>query len=108
MLGLVFLYFIGKYFYKLAEQFNKNKWLFAVLGIVVYYAGTFIGGIILGILDAVIGIDFDWDNNIALSLIALPFGIASTYLFYFILKKQWERSFVVIQDEIQDIGKSLE
>ena len=108
MLGLVFLYFIGKYFYKLADQFNKNKWLFAVLGIVVYYAGTFIGGIILGILDAIIGIDFDWDNNIALSLIALPFGMASAYLFYFILKKQWERSFVEFQDEIQDIGKSIE
>lgn len=107
IIGLVILYFIGKYFYKLAEQFNKNKWLFAVLGIVVYYAGTFIGGIILGILDALIGFDFDWDNDIALGLIALPFGLATAYLFYFILKKQWEKSFVIVEDEIQDIGRSL-
>ncbi len=108
MLGIVFLYFIGKYFYKLAEQFNKNKWLFAILGVVIYYVGTFIGGLILGVLDALIGIGFDWDNNLALGLIALPFGIASAYLFYYILKKQWEKSFVLVEDEIQDIGKSVE
>jgi MFS family permease len=108
MLGIFFLYFIGKYFYKLAEEFKKNKWLFAILGILVYYIGTFIGGVILGILDELIGIGFDWDNTLALGLIALPFGIGVAYLFYFILKKEWEKSFVFAEDEIQDIGKHLE
>ncbi len=108
MLGLIFLYFIGKYFYKLADEFNKNKWLFAVLGILVYYVGTFIGGALLGIMDGLIGIGFDWDNNLALGLIALPFGIASAYLFHYLLRKQWEKSFVFTEDEIQDIGKPLE
>lgn len=108
MLGLVFLYFIGKYFYKLAEQFNQNKWLYAILGIVIYYVGTFIGGITLGILDGLIGIGFDWDNNLALGLIALPFGLVTAYLFYFLLNKQWEKSVVLVEDEIQDIGKPLE
>lgn len=108
MLGLLFLYFVGKYFYRLAEEFNKNKWLFAILGIIVYYVGTFIGGTLLVVLDGLIGIGFDWDNNLALGLIALPFGIAAAYLFHFILRKQWKKSFVVAEDEIQNIGKPLE
>lgn len=108
MIGILFLYFIGKYFYKLADEFNKNKWLIAILGIVVYYVGTFIGGALLGIMDGLMDIGFDWDNNLALGLIALPFGIAAAYLFHFLLRKQWEKSFVVIEDEIQDIGKTIE
>ena len=108
MLGLVFLYFIGKYFYKLAEQFNKNKWVFAILCIVVYYVRTFVGGIILGIMDSIIDIGFNWDNNLALGLIVLPFGIGAAYLFHFLLKKQWEKSMIIVEDEIQDIGKSLD
>lgn len=105
MLGILFFYFVGKYFYKLADEFNKNKWLFAILGIVVYYVGTFIGGALLDIMDGLMDNGFDWDNNLAVGLIALPFGIAASYLFHFLLKKQWEKSFIVIEDEIQDIVK---
>ena len=35
MLGLVLLYWIGKYFYKLAEEYDKSKWGFAILGLVL-------------------------------------------------------------------------
>ncbi|MCK7589955.1 hypothetical protein M0G43_05155 [Subsaxibacter sp. CAU 1640] len=108
MLGILLIYFIGKYFYKLAEEFNKNKWLFAILGVVVYYVGTFIGGILIGILDEIVGIGFDWDNNLALGLIALPFGIAAAYLFHYLLKANWEKSVVIVEDEIQDIGKQID
>ena len=50
MLGLILLFWIGKYFYKLAEKYNKSEWGFAILGIVVYYAGIFMSSIIIGIL----------------------------------------------------------
>ena len=108
MLGLLFLYFTGNYFHKLANEFSNNKSLFAVLGIVLYYVGTFIGWAILGIMDGLMDIGFDWDNNLALRLIALPFGIAAAYLFHFLQRKQWDKSFVVIADEIQDIGNTLD
>ena len=48
MLGLLLLYWIGKYFYKLAEAYDKSKWGFTILGIVVYYAGIVVLGLILG------------------------------------------------------------
>ena len=108
MLGFVFIFYIGKFFYKLAEKFDKNKWLFAILGIVVYYVGTFIGGVVIALTNIISDFEVDWENNLVLGLIALPFGISAAYLFYYILKKQWEKSFVIVQDEIQDIGKPLE
>ena len=108
ILGFVLLYFIGKYFYKLAEEFNKNKWLYAILGIVVYYAGIFLGGILLALMDLLVGFNFNWESNLMLGLIVLPFGLGAAYLFYYILKKQWKKSFVVVKDEIQEIGKTLE
>lgn len=81
MLGILLIYFIGKYFYRLAEKFNQNKWLYAILGIVTYYVGTFVGGIILAIFDELLTMEINWENNFALGLLVLPFGIASTYLF---------------------------
>lgn len=90
------------------EEFNKNKWLFAILGVVIYYVGTFIGGIILGLLDEFAGLNFDWDNNFLLGFIALPFGIGAAYLFHYLLKTNWEKSVVIVEDEIQDIGKSID
>ena len=108
MLGLILIYFIGRSFYRLAEQFNKNRWLFAILGIVAYYAGTFIGGLILGIVDGFLGLGFNWDNDLSLGLIALPFGVLMTYVFYVLLKRNWKKLDVETVDMIQDIGKSID
>ena len=108
MLGLLLIYFIGKYFYKLSEEFNQNKWLYAVLGVVIYYVGSAVGGFVLGILSELFSLGINWDNNLSLGLIALPFGIGACYLFYYLLKKKWEKSAVLVKDEIQDIGKNIE
>ena len=50
MLGLLLLYWVGKYFYKLAEEHDKSKWGFAILGVVSYYAGIVVFGFITGIV----------------------------------------------------------
>lgn len=50
IIGIFLIYFLGKAFYSLAQREGKSKsmqWLFAVLGILSYYVGTFIGGIIV-------------------------------------------------------------
>jgi len=93
MLGLLLIYFIGKYFYTLADDHGKNKWVFALLGIATYYVGTFVGGLIVGI-----GIEFwgetsiDEMSSLALGLIALPFGLAACSGLYFILKMNWKET----------------
>jgi len=106
MLGIILIYFIGKQFYTLADDYNQNKWLFAILGVVSYYVGTALGGVILGLSEVFFGLSIDWENNLLLTLLALPFGILSVYLLYSVLKKKWQKSFVEVRDEIQDIGKS--
>jgi hypothetical protein len=96
MLGLLLIYFIGKYYYELAQQHDKRKWAFAILGVVAYYAGAFVMGIILGIIfpDAV-----DTMNNLILSLLALPMGLLFTWGLYKILENRWSNP---VHDDFDD------
>lgn len=41
ILGYIFLFYIGFYFYRLAENHNKNKWVFGILGIVSFIVSYF-------------------------------------------------------------------
>jgi len=108
MLGLFLLYFIGKAFYELAHEHNKNKWGFAILGVASYYAGTFLGGVILGVLMELGIFTSLYDvPDLALGLITLPIGILACWATYRLLKSNWERvtksekSEVLDQDLIQ-------
>ena len=108
MLGVVLIFVIGKYFYKLAEKYKQNKWLYAILGIVAYYASTAVFGVALFMVDMVFGLNIDWENTTGINLLGIPVGIASVYGIYYLLRRKWEKSVVVVRDEIQDIGKDLE
>lgn len=91
MLELLFIYFVGKRFYELADSYDKNKWLFVIISVVSYY-----GGIFLWMIALVITIEFsggtieDW-SELALSLIALGLAILTVVGFYKLLKNKWEQ-----------------
>ena len=103
MIGLLLIYFIGKYFADLAEKFYKPKWLYAILGIVIYYAGTFIFGLLLGVIQLLSNTDFlTGIPDIFLGLIALPFGLFCCWLTHFILKRIWEKKARSEEPEILD------
>lgn len=104
MLGIFFIYFIGKKFYDLAIKFDQNKWLFGILGALFYYLGTFIGGICIGAFALIVNWEVDWDNSPLMSAIGLPFGIGTCYFTYYFLRKKWEKEFIVLET-IEDIGK---
>jgi len=87
MLGLVLLYVIGRIFYDLATEKGKNGWGYAILGIVSYYAGTFIGGVIMVVLFDL----FEWGNledinESLIGLMAFPFGLITCWLLHHYLK----------------------
>ncbi|MDX2249951.1 MAG: hypothetical protein SF052_24415 [Bacteroidia bacterium] len=106
MLGLLLIYFIGKNFYELADDYEKSKWGFAILGVVSYYLGTFLGGIILSIILEISGTNsLDDINSMLVSLIALPFGLLSCIGLYFILKRNWEKNREATESIIDNIGK---
>ena len=105
MLGIILIYFIGKKFYQLADQFDKNKWGHAISGVVTYYAGTFLVGLIIGVVIEVWGSISIYDlNDFVLTLIALPFGLLACYGLYTYLKKKYEKNASLTTDSIDDIG----
>ena len=106
MLGLLFIYFIGKTYYTLAEEHNKERlWLWAILGVVAYYVGAFIGGIILGVFVLLLELDIDLENlGLGLQLlIGLGGGLGGTVGLYQFLKYRWNKTeSIVISNDILD------
>lgn len=107
ILGLVLLYWIGKYFYKLSEEYDKNKLGFTVLGIVVYYAGSILAGIIILLFIDIFSDDYSDDSisDTMLSVISFPFGILSCYLLNRYLEKTWVKNKPNPNKLIDEIGK---
>ena len=105
MLGILLIYFIGKQFYALAEKYKQNKWLYAILSIVVFYGAGLVFGVILGVFDVLFEWEIDWDANYGINLLGIPVGLLACWGFYYLLKTRWEKSVKVVRDEIQDIGK---
>lgn len=91
MIGLLMLFFIGRYYYQLAFEYEKNKWVFAIIGIACFYAGTIIFGFVFGFIavatDNISMIEMD---DMLLGLMALPFGILATWGLYRILNNTWK------------------
>lgn len=92
MLGLLLIYFIGKTFYTLAGNYDKNQWAFAILGVITYYTGTFIGGICIGLYyEVYLSTPFEELGNFKLGLITLPIGLLFCWGLYIVLKKKWSK-----------------
>ena len=103
MLGILLLYWIGKYFYKLAEEYQKSEWGYAILGIVSYYGGILLAGLITGIIAELFFPGFIEDTNeTVLGIFMLPFGLLSCYLLYKYLEKTWKKN--KPENEIDAIG----
>lgn len=105
MLGILLIFFIGKYFYELAQDYYKHRWLYGVLGIAVYYFGTMIGGFIVAILSELFDWNINFESSLTLTVIAIPSGLIFAVVFYFLLQRNWKNSVIEVKDEIQDIGK---
>jgi hypothetical protein len=104
MLGLLLIYFIGKKFYELAGIHHKNQWGYAVLGVISYYLGTFIAGIVLIICMELFGTSSIEDvNEFVLSLVALPFGLLTCWGVYVLLEKNWTKERIDDNPDILDI-----
>lgn len=107
MLGLFLLYFIGKHFYELAEDHNRSMWGFAIFGVIAYYVGTFIGGIVLFIaFDLLSSTSLESMGDIAISFMALPFGLLSCAGLYYLLKRIWSKSPEFDPNIIDEIGQN--
>ena len=90
MLGLILIYFIGKSFYTLAQKYKRNKWLFAILGVVTYYGMTIIGGLIIMFIAAAVGNESIFElPDVVLGLMGVPIGLLSVWGLHYLLRKNW-------------------
>jgi len=91
MLGLILIYWIGKQFYKLAEQYGKSEWGYAILGVIVYYAGQ----IALGLLAVItMGLDetgLEGSASIGLNIFGVLVGGVVCWGFYAFLSNRWSK-----------------
>ena len=102
MLGLLLLYFIGKYFNELAKAHNKKNVLWIIVGIASFYVSAIIGLMIIAIVNPNI---FD-ESDILLNLISFPFGVGGCIGLYQILKKSWSKVPSNLEEELEFFGKS--
>ncbi len=109
MLGILLLYWIGKYYYQLAEKHGKSRWGFAIFGIVIYYIGVFTFGFFVGVLIEIISPGY-WDNlnEMVLGLLMLPFGILSTFIAYKYLERTWDKRALDIYIDPIDLQEKKE
>lgn len=97
MLGLILIYTIGKWFATLAFDYNKNRWVYAILGIVTYYGGILIFGFLVGMLIAATGNTSLLElPAIVLSLMIIPFGLLAAWILRTSLQKHWEKQAEII------------
>ena len=90
MIGLVLIYFIGKAFYDLSDKYNRNKWGFAILGVVSYYGGLLLGGFILGVAIELFELTSLVDlPDTAYGLMAIPAGALVCWGVYKLLEARW-------------------
>lgn len=103
MLGLLLIYSVGKQFYDLAKKHNRSGWLFAILGILTYYASQFILGILIGVIFVITDQPISPDMDVWFTIGGIVLGAGITYLFYQLLKRQWTKKPVVIErDDLLD------
>ena len=105
MLGLFFIYFLGKKFYQLAETHEQNKWLFAIVGILSYYISGFIFGALLLIVGEFMSSGFiDTLSEGIINIIVIPVGLLSCWGLYYLLERKWKNAIKVKVSSIDEIG----
>lgn len=91
MLVLLLFYFIGKAFFTLAKKHDRNKWLFGILGVVVYYGMAIIGVFLIGVVAMLAGNESFFEiSDTLLGMMGIPIGLLSVWGFHYLLRRNWE------------------
>ena len=89
MFGFVFVYFLGRYFYRLAEAHQRSKWGYAVLGVLFYYFSATLVVIPYVVYQEFVGNGYDEEQDQMLQLASIPVGLLGCYLLYQWLQRRW-------------------
>lgn len=105
MLGIILIYFVGRKFYQLAFDHDKSKWGFAIAGVAVYYAFTFISAFVIALLLEISSPGYITESNeMWLGMLGIPIGVLACWGFYKILENNWSKSRIEAQPDTLDGG----
>ena len=103
ILGYIILFYVGFYFYRLAENNNKNKWVFAIIGILTYLFEITVYPLYLRVFNSE---DIEAFEISSISLKSFLIGLISVFLLFQTLSLIWSRKKKVNKKEIDKIGKA--
>lgn len=103
ILSYIFLFYVGFYFYRLAENHKKNKWIFAIIGIGSYFLALVIYPFYLRLFDPE---EIQNPANIVLvSVKSLTIALISIFILFQVLSFVWNKKKKINKEEINTIGK---
>ena len=102
MIGLVLIYWIGKKFSELAKSFGRKPVWPVIIGIVFYFLGQFVLGLIIGVYYELQEPGFKQFDDMVVNLIGIPFGLLACWGTYMFLEKKWRGSTVSEYDILDD------
>ena len=108
MLGLLFVYFLGKYFYDLAGQYDRHQWGMAILGVISYYVGSFIGAAAIAAYMEIWGGGAEILSDSTYGFIGIPFGLLLSFILYKILESVWKEKDFDDEFEYEDRIEKIE
>jgi hypothetical protein len=100
-LGYIFLFYVGFYFYRLAENHKKNKWLFSFLGVFFFISAYFIYVLFCRFFNP----EEFVENLPSIGIKAFFVGLISSIIIFQILSFVWNRK---KKHKINEIGMPQE
>ena len=101
LLGYIFIFYVGFYFYRLGENHNKYKWLCGLLGIVSYFFAQVLYLLYTRFFS---GLDIDEFDISNLSFKSFLAGFIFVVLLFNVLNLVWSRQ-NKSKNEVDNIGK---
>ncbi|QTE23631.1 hypothetical protein [Polaribacter cellanae] len=102
ILGYIFIFYVGFYFYRLAENHNKNKWLFGFLGVAIYFSGLLIYPLYVRFFYVE---EINETSLIFISFKSFVIGFVFILVSFQLLSIFWSRKKKIDKKEIEKIGK---
>ncbi|MEM6344809.1 MAG: hypothetical protein AAF927_13040 [Bacteroidota bacterium] len=106
MLLYIVLFIVGRFFYKTANDNDKNGWAHGILSIVVFFIGTNVASILIVLAFSAFADDAtDLPGEFSLIFMALPFGFLACWGLYKLLFYNWSKEEKFNENIIDEIGK---
>lgn len=103
MLTIIFVIFIGKYYYELAQAYYKHRWLYFALGIGIYFFSIFLLVYTLGYSTKMGWLQYDFTTS-NVFIIQFVFAPLCTLVIYAFLYFKWKKK-EKMKIEINEIGE---